>query len=231
MFRRSVALVQRVIGRGFRCRPRPMTRWGSLAVSRWGHSQGSRPQRKTAPAARKQALSLRSSQARNAPFRGLPRPRTPAQPCGLGYALLKLRGSGFMARALPCALLPPSAPPCSLLLPKVATCPLVFRSGGMIPLSGLAPTSFKTRAHSSPKIGVRSGLGSAPATLRLCLLFARGKAQPPAGLFFCYRLENAQQNKAGRVVHRPRSGVSGTSPDTRPVMATAFRSPSLFICL
>ena len=123
-------------------------------------------------------------------LRGLPRPRTPAQPLGLGYALRKLRDSGFMARAAPCALLPPSAPPCSLLLHKVATCPLVLESGGMIPISGLAPTSFKTRAHSAPRSGVRSGLGSAPATLRLYLLFARGKAQPPAGFFIGYRLPN-----------------------------------------
>lgn len=121
-------------------------------------------------------------------LRGLPRPRSPAQPYGLGYALRKLRGSGSMARALPCALLAPSAPPCSLLLPKVASCPLVLENGGMIPLTGLAPTSFKTRAHSAPKSGVRPGLGSAPATLRLCLLFARGKAQPPAGFFIGWRL-------------------------------------------
>ena len=188
MFRRSVALIQRVIGRGFRCRPRPMTRWGSLALSRWGHSQDSRPQRETAPAARKQALSLRSSQALPAPLRGLPRPRTPAQPLGLGYALQRLRGGGYMARAKPCALLPPSAPPCSLLLPKVAACPLVLERGGMIPLAGLAPTAFKTRALSAPKIGVRSGQCSAPATLRQGLLFARGKALPPAGFFIGWRL-------------------------------------------
>ena len=91
-------------------------------------------------------------------LRGLPRPRTPAQPLGLGYALQRLRGGGSMARAKPCALLPPSAPPCSLLLPKVAACPLLLERGGMIPLAGLAPTAFKTRAHSAPKSGVRSGL-------------------------------------------------------------------------
>lgn len=64
----------------------------------------------------------------------------------------------------------------------------------------------------------------------MCPRYARGIIQPPAGFLVCYRFESAQQNKAGRVVHRPRSGVSGTSPDTRPVMASAFRSPSLFIC-
>ena len=69
----------------------------------------------------------------------------------------------------------------SLLFPKVATCPLVLERGGMIPLTGLAPTAFKTRALSAPKIGVRSGQCSAPATLRQGLLFARGKALPPAG--------------------------------------------------
>ena len=108
MFRRSVALIQRVIGRGFLRHPRPMTRWGSLSLVRWGRSLRSRPHRASSPAARKLGWSLRSLQARKAPypmrlimpsrlapisralprppFRGLPRPRTPAAPYGRGSA-------------------------------------------------------------------------------------------------------------------------------------------------
>ena len=46
---RTVALIQRVIGRGFLRHPRPMTRWGSLSLVRWGRSLRSRPHRASSP--------------------------------------------------------------------------------------------------------------------------------------------------------------------------------------
>ena len=108
MFRRSVALIQRVGWRALLRPARHSTRWGSLSLVRWGRSLHSRPHRTSSPATHLRALSLQSPQARKAPypmrlkvpthpppdsraltrppFRGLPRPRTPAAPYGRGSA-------------------------------------------------------------------------------------------------------------------------------------------------
>ena len=68
----------------------------------------------------------------------------------------RLGSVGFRGVVSKCRWLP------SLSCGKVATCALVFKSGGKIPLTGVAPTFFKTRAHSAPKSGVCSGLPCAP---------------------------------------------------------------------
>ena len=78
MFRRSVALIQLADGRTLLRRVRPCAGWGSLALSRFMGSRWSPKKRESAPASRKLGWSLRSSLARPAPYRGLPRPRTPA---------------------------------------------------------------------------------------------------------------------------------------------------------
>ena len=160
MFRRSVALIQRVIGRGFLRHPRPMTRWGSLSLVRWGRSLRSRPHRASSPAARKLGWSLRSLQARKAPypmrlimpsrlapisralprppFRGLPRPRTPAAP--YGPAVLGWGVSGTSPR-LRVRWLPLSAPPPLVIITPYAPllCALRAHGGTGPPLAGPPP--------------------------------------------------------------------------------------------
>ena len=167
MFRRSVALIQCVIGRGFLRRPRPMTRWGSLALSRFIDSRWSFKKRESLPAARKLGWSLRSLQARKAPV-VVGAVASDSIRCRVWRHTHKVR-------------VPPDSAPFSVLSPP-------------------------------------------PLLQKRCLVVS----STPPRLFVGYRLVNAQENKAGRVVHRPRSGVSGTSPDTRPVMATAVRSPLMF---
>ena len=175
-----------------------MTRLGSLALSRFIDSRWSFKKRESLPAAHRLGWSLRSLQARKAPyprytlgFVGLP-PHTPQQFVGLPPHTPKvcaLRSLGQGLRALPCRPLP------------------------------------------SSKSGVRSGQGSAPATLRLSLLFARGKAQPPAGLLICYRLpmpRNCAMWAKQGIVRRPRLGGIRNLPPPAGAVATAFRSPSLF---
>jgi hypothetical protein len=102
MFRGTVAMFQRVIGRTLLRRARPMTRWGSLSRFPRERSLRSRSCGKRSTPPRKLGLSLRSSLARPAPLRGLPRPRTPAPtaydpraPSMARYAALYLRGLCF----------------------------------------------------------------------------------------------------------------------------------------
>ena len=108
MFRRSVALIHCAGWRTLLRLVRHPARWCSLALSRFIDSRWSFKKRESAPAARRTGLPLRSQLARKAPypmrlimpstppqisraltrppFRGLPRPRTPAAPYGRGSA-------------------------------------------------------------------------------------------------------------------------------------------------
>ena len=178
---RTVALIQRIIGRGFRCHPRPMTRWGSLSLVRWGRSLRSRPHRTSSPL---DAVALRSSSSPVAPA---PPPKVVS---ARGKALPPLRsGTAFSslgakpcpqraylsATAYRCPLIMPSAPPpCALRSPS-----LTNRTGKSAVLAcPLRAPRGRLRVRGLP-LSAPPPLVITPCAPLLCALRAHGGTEPP----------------------------------------------------